>query len=152
MSHFQQQPPYSQSGQHWQQAPPVPVLEPKDESHLSTLSILYYVFGGLSIIGGCFLGLFSIFGIGALASGSSGDDAAAAAILGIVMVIATLISLAIAAVEIHVGNCLRQRKSWTFCLVIACLVCTSFPLGTALGVFTILVLVRPTVKAAFGKS
>ena len=33
--------------------------------------------------------------------------------------------------------------------VVACILCLNVPIGTALGVFTILVLVRPTVKDLF---
>ena len=36
-----------------------------------------------------------------------------------------------------------------FCLVIAALLCMITPFGTVLGVFTIIVLVRPSVKLLF---
>ena len=35
-------------------------------------------------------------------------------------------------------------------LVVAALECLAFPLGTVLGVFTLIVLVRPEVKQLFG--
>jgi hypothetical protein len=47
------------------------------------------------------------------------------------------------------GRSLAARKRYTFCFVMAALCCASFPLGTVLGVFTILVLTRPTVKVMF---
>src|SRR6266545_3002302 len=47
------------------------------------------------------------------------------------------------------GRFLAARRRHTFCIVVAALCCAFFPLGTALGVFTILVLMRPTVKAMF---
>lgn len=37
----------------------------------------------------------------------------------------------------------------TFVFVMACVQCANVPFGTALGVFTILVLQRPSVKALF---
>jgi hypothetical protein len=47
------------------------------------------------------------------------------------------------------GRNLAQQRRYTFCLVIAGLLCIFIPFGTVLGVFTIVVLVRPSVKALF---
>ena len=44
---------------------------------------------------------------------------------------------------------LRRRTSRTFCMVVAGISCLFMPIGTVLGVFTIIVLARPTVKALF---
>jgi len=48
------------------------------------------------------------------------------------------------------GRKLSTHSSYTFCLVVAGLECLWMPLGTVLGVFTIIVLIRPSVKAIFG--
>jgi hypothetical protein len=49
------------------------------------------------------------------------------------------------------GRRLAQRRHWTFCLVMAGVVAAMcMPLGTILGVFTIIVLMRPAVREAFG--
>ncbi|MHC4489391.1 MAG: hypothetical protein ACYSW7_09510, partial [Planctomycetota bacterium] len=47
------------------------------------------------------------------------------------------------------GRCLSKRKRYMFCLVIAAITCTFMPFGTVLGVFTIIVLMRPSVKELF---
>lgn len=47
------------------------------------------------------------------------------------------------------GRFLRQRTHYTFCLVTAAVACTFMPVGTALGMFTLIVLLRPSVKALF---
>jgi len=47
------------------------------------------------------------------------------------------------------GRCLARRKHHMFCLVIAGISCLFMPFGTVLGVFTIVVLIRPSVKALF---
>jgi L-ascorbate metabolism protein UlaG (beta-lactamase superfamily) len=44
---------------------------------------------------------------------------------------------------------LARTERWTYCVVVAALNCASFPIGTALGVFTILVLAKPEVKQLF---
>ena len=48
------------------------------------------------------------------------------------------------------GRSLRRRDRYMFCLVVAGISCMLMPFGTALGVFTILVLLRPSVKQIFG--
>ncbi len=50
------------------------------------------------------------------------------------------------------GMSLLQNKRWTFCFVMAILLCLNPPLGTILGVFTIVVLNRPSVKELFGRN
>jgi hypothetical protein len=47
------------------------------------------------------------------------------------------------------GYCLHRHKARVFCLVIAGFQCTQMPLGTILGIFTILVLSRDTVQELF---
>lgn len=67
---------------------------------------------------------------------------AAFIIFGLVMAICVAIA----------GRCLQQRRNYTFCLVIAGIECMFMPIGTVLGVFTIIVLLRPTVKELFDVS
>lgn len=71
---------------------------------------------------------------------------------GFFVTIATLIILsgwAMAYCLLLAGRRLKQHRSYTFCLVIAALSCAIVPLGTVLGVFTIIVLMRPSVKTLF---
>lgn len=52
----------------------------------------------------------------------------------------------------YAGRCLKARKNYIFLLIIAALNCAFvMPLGTILGVFTFVVLMRPTVKALFSR-
>jgi hypothetical protein len=50
------------------------------------------------------------------------------------------------------GYCLRKRRLRVLSMLVAVVSCLFFPLGTALGVFTLIVLNRPAVKAVFGAS
>ena len=61
----------------------------------------------------------------------------------IVMFPIIYISLIVAGIK------LRKIQSRTFCLIIAGLECISFPLGTLLGVFTLITLNRESVKTLF---
>ena len=49
------------------------------------------------------------------------------------------------------GRSLACRRHYMFCLVAAGVECTFMPFGTILGVFTIIVLQKPSVKELFGQ-
>jgi hypothetical protein len=46
---------------------------------------------------------------------------------------------------------MSARRNRIFSIVIACLSCMWFPFGTILGVFTLIVLVRPSVRFLYGQ-
>jgi len=70
------------------------------------------------------------------------------AVMGGAMVLASWI---IGVLIIYAGKCINQRKGYTFIFVMACVQCLHMPIGTALGVFTLIVMTRPSVKAVFGQ-
>lgn len=126
----------------------------QDEEHLKMLSIFHYVWGGLAACGVCFGGLYAIIGGGimAFAPQAQGPNGPPAAVGGIFLLVGCFIILlagTMSVLTILAGRNLARRKGYTFCFVIACISCLSIPLGTALGVFTIIVLQRPSVKQMF---
>ena len=48
-----------------------------------------------------------------------------------------------------VGHAIRKRRWWTFCFVVSILMCPSFPLGTALGIFSLITLNKAETKKMF---
>lgn len=58
----------------------------------------------------------------------------------------------VAALVVLAGKSLKQRKRHTFCMIVAGIECLFMPLGTVLGVFSLVVLTRPSVKALFAQS
>ncbi|HEY0548534.1 MAG TPA: hypothetical protein VGF13_02975 [Verrucomicrobiae bacterium] len=127
----------------------------QDAEHLKILSILYYVWGGLTACLSCFGFLYAIIGVVAIAAGIQGQEGPPAVVGGMFMFIGAVfvvLGAAVGGLTIWAGRCLAQRQRYTLCFVMACLSCLSVPLGTALGVFTIIVLQRPTVKTMFGQS
>jgi hypothetical protein len=126
----------------------------RDEQHLSLLSIFYYIYGGLSLVGGCFGIIYLAAAALILASPEMVEDeeVPAAVISGIMAVVGgcvLLLAVGIGALVIYVGYSLSQHRNYIFCLVIGALICLNIPIGTVLGVFTIVVLSRPSVKALF---
>jgi hypothetical protein len=127
----------------------------QDEEHLRLLSIFHYACAGMAALFACFPVFHFIFGLVVLLKpeifGPGNNQPPA--FFGLFMVIfASIIILfgwAFAACIAYAGRCLGQRKHYTFCLVMAGVACLFMPFGTVLGVFSIIVLVRPQVKALF---
>jgi hypothetical protein len=110
----------------------------QDIEHLRLLSLSHYLFAGATAVL-CSLPL----PIETIANRV--DD------LGVV-VMASLFMLSgwtIAVGVLLAGRFLSRRRHYTFCLAIAALLCTITPVGTVLGVFAIVVLIRPSVKLLF---
>jgi len=129
-----------------------------DNEHVRLLSIFYYVLGALSALW-AFLPLIYVFmGLvfAVLSATIPEKEAAPMAIMGLFMIVFGLfgfvICAAFAALKIYAGHCLAQRKNRVFCYVVAAVSCLSMPFGTILGVFTFLVLARPTVAAQFDRT
>lgn len=119
-------------------------LTAADRDHLKTLSICSYVYMGLQSIGGLFSLVYA--GVGATFV-SQGEELGWAfvgigAFVGLIVLISLLLTF-------FATRWMGQGKNWLFCVIIAGLHCAGFPLGTTLGVFTLVILNRPTVKAWF---
>ncbi|KAB2969398.1 MAG: hypothetical protein F9K18_01395 [Thermoanaerobaculia bacterium] len=127
-----------------------------DDRHLQLLSIFHYVVAGL-------LGLFSLFPLLHLSMGvamisgqfGAGTGAPMDHMLGWFFVLLAggfmLAGLALATCVLLAGHFLEQRRRYDFCLVAAGAACVFSPFGTVLGVFTIIVLMRDSVRAQFGR-
>lgn len=132
-------------------------LVDQDEEHLKLLSILYYVWAGLTAFGACFGGIYAVVGGGLLIASATQNGnhnappVAVGAVFFVLGIIILLLVVAISLLNFFTGRYLARRQRYTFCFVVAVLSCLSFPLGTALGIFTIIVLQRPAVKAKFGQ-
>ena len=125
-----------------------------DEQHLRLLSVFHYVVGGLAALFACFPILHLVLGIVALAGGLDGSDEEFPALLfGLIFTIIPLLIMLLgwtfSICMIVAGRNLAQKKRRMFCLVMACIGCAFMPFGTVLGVFTIIVLMRPSVQQLF---
>ena len=126
----------------------------QDTEHLKLLSIFHYVAAGMAALVACIPFLHFFMGI-ALATGAFGDTDPEARPVGIVMALVALCFIVLgwvfAALVAVAGRNLSRRTNYTYCLVMAGVECIFMPVGTVLGVFTIIVLVRDSVKEMFGK-
>jgi len=126
----------------------------QDSEHLKLLAIFHYVVAGITALFACIPFLHFFMGL-ALATGIFPDTDPEAQPIGIfIMVFAGLFIVAgwtLAALIAYAGRNLQTRRRYTFCLVMAGVECIFMPFGTVLGVFTIIVLMRDSVKLLFGR-
>jgi hypothetical protein len=128
----------------------------RDEEQLKLLAIFHYVVAGIAalcavvpVIHLC-LGLFMVFGAHHFAgSGQMPPPAFVGWIFIIVATVIIVLGLTVAGFILTAGCFLARRKHHTFCLVVAGAECLFMPFGTVLGIFTILVLNRDSVKQLF---
>jgi hypothetical protein len=133
-----------------------PAPEHPDVVTLKNLGIGFYVIGGLmafsSILSIVYMAVAGVF-MGAAGASSSGPGAQEAAILGgVFLAVAVVMVLLLAgwgALLYVAGKSLRSQRRYTFCIVVAALICLHMPLGTILGIWTIVYLSKPHVKAIF---
>ena len=113
------------------------------DKQLDLLGLFHFILGGLTALFAC-LPLIHV-GVGAaLLLGTFDSGEAAPRFVGWIFVLMgslfVLGGWALAAAMIAAGRMLRRRKSRTACQVIAALECLLMPLGTLLGVFTLMAL------------
>ncbi|MES2463800.1 MAG: hypothetical protein V4671_24790, partial [Armatimonadota bacterium] len=117
----------------------------------------HYVLGGLTILGASVFIAHFCMGLAMVIDPSwmntQKNDAPPAFVGWMFTIVAgavVLLGWALGGLTIHAGRCLTRHKSYNLAFVLACLNCLHAPMGTALGVFTIIVMSRPSVKALFG--
>ncbi len=143
------------------QPPPFPYVPPpqqNDAEHLKLLSIFHYVFGGFAVLGIGFLVvhfflmrmIFTRPEMFANGGGKPPPPEMFQIFMGF-YVVGALLLIAMAVANILSGIFLRRRKHRLFSMILAGFNCLQMPFGTALGVFTFVVLQRPTVRHLYGE-
>ncbi len=131
----------------------------RDLDNLRMLSTFHYVFAAVVAFFGCLPIIHIVVGI-LILTGQIGEDEALpppmGQMMGALFIVAAsimiLIHWSIAAAALFAARNLVHHRSYTFCLVVGVAECFFMPYGTVLGVFTLIVLMRPSVKVLFGKS
>ena len=129
----------------------------QDKEQLQLLAIFHYVVAGLAALFSFFPLLYTTVGVVFIFAARHGTAKPGEglppeflgwifAVLGLVLF---LIGIAMAICILITGRSLALRRRYSFVLVMACIECLFIPFGTILGVFTIVVLSRESVKALF---
>jgi hypothetical protein len=130
---------------------------PKDEEHLKLLQTGHLVLAALTAAFSCIPLVHVVVGISILVAPDSmfGESHGKGplpffglmfAIMGGVFVLG---GWTLAALIFTAGRAIARRRRYTLCIVVACLSCLFMPFGTILGVFSLIVLNRPSVKLLF---
>lgn len=128
----------------------------KDEEHLRYLQIGHYIIGGITALFSCMFIFHVVMGIVFVVSpdsfpdhGGKGPPPGFGWIFVVMGGMAVLVGWTIAGLLITAGRMIGRRRRHTFCFIVAALACLMMPFGTVLGVFSLMVLNRPTVKLLF---
>ncbi len=135
-----------------------------DTTHLNILAICYWVWGGLTALFSSFglihlgMGIAMLNGSFPMPTPTTGPSAAPFPnqLMGWMFTIigGAIVSYGwiVGGLTVYAGFSLKRQRKWMLCMVMAALNCISIPIGTALGVLTIIVLVRPRVKRMFASN
>ena len=132
----------------------------QDSEHLRLLSIFHYVVAGVAAFCSFFPLLYTVMGFVFVAlshhpptnPAQQPPPAAlgwAFVVLGIFLF---LLGVVFAIVLAFAGRSLSRRKHYWFAFIVSCIECLFVPFGTILGVFTIIVLSRESVKTLFSSA
>jgi len=139
-------------------SPPIRGQREIDASHLNLLAIFHFVVAGLSVLGVSFLLvhytiMHTVFTNPELFKGQNTGTMPAELFAAFrwFYAIGALFFIGFGILNLVSGLCIRARKRRTFSLVVAGANCIQFPFGTALGIFTIVVLMRDSVLQAYGE-
>lgn len=135
---------------------PAPALPhtpaPAGLEQLPLLAIGHYVLAGITTLFALFPVIHLVIGL-AMLTGQLDQGQPADRLFGLLFMLVAAVmiglGLTLAAALAWSGRNLARRQRHTACVVVAGLACLMMPLGTVLGVFSIVVLMRPGVKDAF---
>lgn len=143
--------------------PPIPYatspLNPADANHMQLLVIFSWIWGGIVALFSSIFLIHVAMGVALITRGVPNLPAAGAgpanvqpfpaSAMGWIFLImgsaAVLFGWTIGALNFYSAYSLNKRRRRILSLVVAALNCLLVPIGTALGVFTLIVLLRPTV-------
>ncbi len=126
-----------------------------DAEHLKLLAIFHFVMAGLSLLGMGFLVFQWIFMraffIPQIMNNAKGGPPPEffLVVMKVMLVFMGIFSAIKLVGNVVCGWCILQRRARLLCLIMAGVNCISFPFGTALGVFTFVVLLRKSVTELY---
>ena len=134
------------------------VVANKDDGHLNLLSVFHYVIAGFHTFALLFLIghylLFRAIFTNEKVFENSPEGPPPEAFMDIFIwfyVLGAFIITVIAVTNFLAARYLKQKKCKFFTMIVAGINCMNIPLGTVLGVFTFIVLLRPSVMATYSE-
>jgi len=118
-------------------------------NYLDILSVFHYVNGGLAALFA--LAALGFLGIGLGAATGWGKDwqPEAGCSLVAVMILVLILLGGYAVLNLLAGRAIQTRSGYVVCLLTSAVNCLNIPLGTLLGIFTLVLLADPEVRPLF---
>lgn len=137
----------------------------QSENNLKILRVFHYVYAGLTLLGLVFLVIHYLFMNSIMSAmptefpdveggGPAPEMPDMEGMLGMFVwfyVFGALICLAVGIGNVISANFLGKKQSKIFSMVVAGVNCLNIPLGTILGVFTFVVLMKPATQVLYGE-
>jgi len=130
-----------------------------DQKHLQLISTFHYVVGGILVFFACMPLIHFSVGIAIMSGALDGANNANqgppvffGAIFAVMGALFFIIGQALAWLIIYSGKQIKKREHYTFSFVLACVMCMFMPLGTILGIFTIILLSKESIKQLYKKT
>ena len=124
-----------------------------DEKHLNQLAKGFKIYAIINFVFSCIPFIHLFLGIlmftGRLDDGRNAPPPLFGLMFIIMAVIFITLGWTVSALNFYAGRSLKEKRNYTFCFVMSCINCTFMPLGTVLGVFGIIILLRDSVKNLF---
>jgi hypothetical protein len=124
----------------------------RDAEHLRLLAIFHYIAGGLALFFGCIPIIHVVIGILTVAGKLPGAPPQFGFLFIGLGTLFILIGWTMGICLILSGKFLSQRRNYMFSFVVAAISCVQVPIGTLLGIFTIIVLSRSSTKVLYGRA
>lgn len=128
----------------------------KDAKHLDQLSLGFKIYAAVNALFSSFPIIHLVIGIAMVTGGMSGGRDAPPEFFGWFFIVFALVFIlfgyTVSICNFLAGRYIKERRNYTFCFVMSCINCMFMPFGTVLGIFSIIVLSRDTVKEFFKKS
>jgi len=136
-------------------------VDASDSEQLRLLSVFHYVMAGVLFCFSCFALFYVAFGAVIVAQpqwldgpqpGGEPPPAAFGYLVMAVGAVLLFLGWTLAAVTFFSGRAIRKRRWRTFSIIVSgalCLICLWMPISAVLGICTLLVLLRPSVRARY---
>ncbi len=130
-------------------------MNAEENKYVNLLSVFHYVVGGLTALISCifllhfFVGLAMVTGMFPMKPGDTPPPQLFGWFFVVMGAVFVFGGWTIAVSMIVAGIKLKKHKARIFCMVVAGIECMFMPFGTVLGVFTLILLNKDSIKQAF---
>jgi hypothetical protein len=122
-----------------------------DLKNLRVVGVLHYVAGALlALFSSLFIGCIW-FGVRSMRTHVPGASSSFGPLVVGMGSVALVLGWTMAGMMVQAGRCIEARRSRRLCLIVAALSTGWFPFGSILGLFTLVLLTKPHVRALFGE-